>query len=577
MNLYRRGMTLAQATFDALEIEIQWQRLVSFLSEAALTVVKTSFSKIVSEGGDFGCLFYDREGRMIAQDTGVSSKLAPSPRTVTSVMRRYPEEKLRPGDIFITNDPWLCCGHLYDISVVKPIFHLDKVVGFGECLAHVPDIGGSLTNDSREVYEEGVCIPVVRLISGGNDVDEIWDLIRANVRVPDQLEGDIRAFIAALELGGRRVEQFLRDHDLDDLQELADEIVTRSEKAMRESVRKNIPPGIYRNRIALDGLGSGEVLSLAVSVESHADGTITVDYEGTDPQSQAGINCTEVYTHAWTLYAIRSIVAPSIPYNDGLFRPVVVKAPLGSFLSARHPAPVRMKSSTGNFIPAAIFGALAEVVPERVLAESGIKCVIRCFATSSDGRALAETPHFMGGIGARYSKEGVSCMSFPAAGAETPVEMLENSLPITITHKKLVPDSGGAGRFRGGLGQEIGIRSESDRPIKMLVQNIKVHTPAIGYAGGKEGGRGGNRANGRELPGKTNVVLERGERIEIRLSGGGGMFDPMTRPVETVLADVRAGLVTIEGARSDYGVVVKPAGSFDEAGTAKLRAKRKVA
>jgi N-methylhydantoinase B len=436
----------------------------------------------------------------------------------------------------------------------------------------VPDIGGSLSNNSREVYEEGIFLPVMHLIKGGKDVDEVWDFIRGNVRVPDQLEGDIRAFISALELGERRVAAFLKDQSLDDLQALADEIIDRSEKATRDSIIKNIPPGIYRNRISLDGLESDEPLSLSVTIESHDDGTITVDYDGTDAQSVVGINCTEAYTYAWTLYAIRCIVAPTIPYNEGLFHPVSMKAPLGSFLNARHPAPVRMKSSTGNFIPAAIFGALAEVTPERVLAESGIKCVIRCFATSDDGRALAETPHFMGGIGARYSKDGVSCMSFPAAGAETPIEMLENSLPITITYKKLIPDSGGAGRFRGGLGQQIGIRSESEHPVKMLVQNIKVHTPAIGYAGGKDGGRGYNRSDDQQLPGKTSVVLNKGELIEIGLSGGGGMFDPMTRPIEAVVADVEAGLVTREAARSHYGLILTPAGQVDAAGTEKLRA-----
>lgn len=559
---------------DAVDIEIQWQRLISFLSEAALTIVKTSFSKIVSEGGDFGCLFYDKHGRMIAQDIGVSSKLAPSPRTVGSILERFSAGRINEGDVFITNDPWLCCGHLYDISVIKPLFHRGALIGFGECLAHVPDIGGSLTNNSREVYEEGLCLPVIHLVRSGEDIPEVWDLIRANVRVPDQLEGDIRAFISALELGERRVAAFLADQKLDDLQGIADEIIRRSENAIRKSIGENIPPGVYRNRISLDGLESEEPLSLSVTIERDEDGNLTVDYDGTDAQSAVGINCTEAYSHAWTLYAIRCIVAPSIPYNEGLFKPISMKAPLGSFLNARHPAPVRMKSSTGNFIPAAIFGALASITPEKVIAESGIKCVIRCFATAEDGRALAETPHFMGGIGARYSKDGVSCMSFPAAGAETPVEMLENSLPITITHKKLIPDSGGAGRYRGGLGQEIGIRSESSHPLKMLVQNIKVHTAAIGYAGGADGGHGFNRMGGRDLPGKTNVVLQKGDVIEIGLSGGGGMFDPMTRPVDHVLSDVATGLVTPAAATRDYGLVLSDDGQLDPAATEHLRTAR---
>ncbi|MCQ4629013.1 hydantoinase B/oxoprolinase family protein [Shinella sp. CPCC 100929] len=556
---------------NAVDIEIQWQRLISFLSEAALTIVKTSFSKIVSEGGDFGCLLYDREGRMIAQDTGVSSKLAPSPRTVTAILQRFGTDDISEGDVFITNDPWLCCGHLYDISVIKPLFHHGRLVGFAETMAHVPDIGGSLSSDAREVFEEGLSLPVVHLLRGGHDVPEVWALIRANVRVPDQLEGDIRAFIAALYLDQRRVTAFLEDNGLEDLQPIADEIITRSEAAMRAGLLATIPAGKHRNTILLDGVETDEPLSVSVSIERHEDGSVTVDYDGTGPQSAVGINCTEAYTEAWTAYAIRCIVAPHIPYNAGLLSPVRLKAPSGTFLNARHPAPVRMKSSTGNFIPAAIFGALAEVAPDRMIAESGIKCVIRCFGTDAQGRNIAETPHFMGGLGARSSKDGVSCMSFPAAGAETPVEMLENSLPLTVTHKSLISDSGGAGRYRGGLGQSIGLRCESDRPLSVLVQNIKVHTLAAGYAGGGAGGQGYNRLGGRTLPGKTQVRLSLGDELEIGLSGGGGMSDPHRRPLAEVLADVAEGWVSREAAATQYGVALHPDGTVDEVETLRLR------
>lgn len=565
---------MANHELDAVELEIQWQRLISLLAEAALTVVRTSFSKIVSEGGDFGCLLYDREGRMIAQDAGVSSKLATSPRTIQSALKKYPPHALRPGDVLITNDPWLCCGHLYDISVIKPLFCRGELVGLGECFAHVPDVGGSLTNESREVYEEGICIPIVRLLDRGRDNQEVWDLIRSNVRVPDQLEGDIRAFIAALELIERRVCAFLDQYRAANLQQLADQIVSRSEQATRANIRKNIPPGVYSHRLVLDGVDPDHPLTIQVAIKVEGD-SITVDYSGTAPQSERAINCTEVYTYAWTLYSVRSFVSPSIPYNNGLFVPIRMKVPAGSILNARYPAPVRMKSSTGTFIPFAIFGAMAEVVPERVMAESGIKCVLRCFATAEDGRALAETPHFMGGLGARYSKDGVACMSFPAAGAETPVEMIENSLPITILHKRLVPDSGGPGRFRGGAGQEIAIRAEGRIPMKILVQNMKVHTPTAGYAGGRPGGNGMTRVNGRVMPGKTTATLERGDVLEVRLAGGGGMFDPFQRSMGAVLEDVADELVTRDGAQRNYGVALADSGAVDEAATNKLRGARK--
>lgn len=566
-------LKMADHKLDAVELEIQWQRLIFLLAEAALTVIRTSFSKIVSEGGDFGCLLYDREGRMIAQDAGVSSKLASSPRTLEVLLRKYPPDRLRAGDVMITNDPWLCCGHLYDITVIKPLFYGGRLVGFGECFAHVPDVGGSKNNDSREVYEEGICLPVVRLLTEGRDNEEIWDVIRSNVRVPGQFEGDIRAFIAALELIERRVSAFLDQYRIPDLQQLADQIISRSEQATRASIRKNIAQGVYTNRMVLDGVDSEHPLTIQVAITVEGD-SITVDYTGTSPQSEKAINSTEVYAYTLTLYSVRCLVSPSIPYNNGLFIPIRMKVPSASILNARHPAPVRMKGSTGMFIPLAIFGAMAKVIPDRVIAESANKCILRCFATADDGRVLTETTHVMGGMGARHSKDGVACMAFPSAGAETPIEMLENSLPITILHKRLVADSGGPGRYRGGMGQEIAIRAETRAPMTILVQNQKVHTPTAGYAGGRPGGGGMNRLNGQVLPGKTTVTLGREDVLEVRLAGGGGMFDPLERPVEAVLSDIADGLVTSDGAKRDYGVAIPDSGALDRAATNQLRGKR---
>ena len=548
---------------DAVELEIQWQRLISLLAEAALTVIRTSISKIVSEGGDFGCLLYDREGRMIAQDAGISSKLATSPRTMEAVLKKYPAQTMQPGDVIISNDPWLVFGHLYDISMIKPLFYRGRLVGFGECFGHVPDVGGSLSNNSREVYEEGICLPIVRLMVEGRDNQEIWDVIRSNVRVPDQIEGDIRAFTAALEGVERRVAAFLDQYRIPDLQPLAEQIISRSEQATRASIRKNIPPGVYTNSRVLEAVDASDPLAIQVAVTVDGD-SITVDYTGTSPQSNTGVNCTEVYSYAWTLYAVRCFVSPNIPYNRGLFVPIQMKAPPGCILNARHPAPVRMKSSTGTFIPLAIFGAMAKVIPDRIMAESGNKCILRCYATADDGRALADTPHFMGGLGARYSKDGIACMSFPGGGSETPVEMIENSLPVTVLHKQLLTDSGGPGRFRGGEGQVIAIRGEAKTPMTILVQNMKVNTSAAGYIGGKDGVKGMNRMNGKDLPGKATVRLERGDILEVRTAGGGGIFDPVERSRSAVADDIAEGLLTIQAARRDYGVSSTDARIGDE-------------
>lgn len=549
-----------ESTLDAIDLEIRWRRLIAILAEAALTVVRTSFSKIVSEGGDFGCLLYDRNGRMVAQDAGVSSKLGVAPRVVVRALEKWGDGLICPGDVYVTNDPWLCAGHLYDVSVVKPLFHDGSLIGFCECLAHLPDIGGSLSNDTREVYEEGIFVPVTRLMSRGKDVQEVWDLIRSNVRIPDQIEGDIRALVAALGLTERRIAAFNSEYRDCGFQELADQIISCSARAVGKSIRERIPDGVYSGSVEIDGFETGTppVIRVRITVD---DGSITADFLGTDPQSEKSINCTEVYTYAWTLYAFRCLVSGSVPYNHGLMLPIKLAAPIGSLLNARHPAPVRMKSSAGNFVPYAIFDALAVAMPRYIMAESGGKCTLRCFTESREGKPIAETFQVMGGFGARALKDGVSCMAFPASGAETPVELVEHVLPVTILSKRLVKDSGGAGRFRGGLGQRLAIRAASDQPLRILVQNMRTRRAPAGYRGGEPGTAGFNRLNGDLIPGKATVTLVRGDVLEVQVAGGGGMDAPRERSPESITEDISSGFISSSAAEGEYGSAASPARS----------------
>src|ERR1043166_2812631 len=504
---------------DAIDLELRWKLLIAALAEAAMTIVRTSFSKIVTEGGDFGCLLYDRSGRMVAQDAGVSSKLGVAPRVVQAILDKYSITQIRPNDVFITNDPWLCAGHLYDVALVKPIFYDGRLTGFAEALAHLPDIGGSLSNDTRDVYEEGLFLPAVKFMSEGEPVQELWDVIRGNVRIPDQIEGDITALMAALDIIESRVVGHLQEYG-DDFDDISNQIIAVSSAALKRSLIELVPDGVYSGVAEIDGFEDEQPLLIKVTITARAS-RLELDFDGTSAQSAKAINCTEAYSTAWVLYAVRCLFGTSIPYNQGLIDPISIRIPRPSLLNAERPAPVRMKSNAGNFIPYAIFNAVADVLPSKVMAESGGKCTVRCFARSKGGH-IAETFQFMGGFGARASKNGIACMAFPASGAETPIELIEKSLPITIVSKELLRGSGGAGRFVGGAGQRIGIRGDSESGVRVLVQNMRTRKAPAGYGGGADGSPRATRVNGESVPGKTSINLMKGDLLELQVAAGGG-------------------------------------------------------
>jgi N-methylhydantoinase B len=512
--------------FDAVTLEVLWTRIISIVDEAAKAIVRTSFSTLSNEANDFACVLTDARGFALAQNSGsIPSFIATLPATVRHFLRALGRD-LRPGDVLITNDAWMGTGHMSDVCVVKPIFHRDRLAAFSATTAHMPDIGGRVRAiEAREIFEEGLHIPLAKLIHEGRTDDTLVALIRANVRTPDQTVGDIWAQASANELMERRVQALLEEYGLDGLEVLGDELFGRSERAMREAIRA-VPDGTYRYGFRTDGVDVPFEFRLALTV---AGETVTADYTGTSPQQPRAINCVLAYTYAMTAYAIRCALLPGLPNNEGMYRPVVVTAPEGCLLNPRFPASVVSRSVTGHYVPVLVFGALRRVLPDRVMAGAGSPLWnVTQTGVRDDGRPYTNVMFFNGGMGARPRKDGEHVLSWPSNISSTPVEVAERNSPLFFHYKRMRPGSGGAGRFRGGLGQDVLIESRSERPVIVAFMAERVTYPAPGFAGGRDGGLGDVQINGRSIDHRKQHVLKRGDRVLVRTPGGGG-YGPASR------------------------------------------------
>ena len=533
-------MSVARANtrLDAVTLEVLWTRVISVVDEAAKAIVRTSFSTLSNEANDFACVLTDARGRALAQNSGsIPSFIGTLPATVRHFIRELGAESMRPGDVLITNDAWLGTGHMSDVSVLKPIFHRDRLVAFSATTSHMPDIGGRIRAiEAREIFEEGLHIPLARLVRDGRIDDTMIALIRANVRTPDQTMGDIWAQVSANELMERRVRSLMDDYGLDTLTELGDELFSRSERAMREAIRA-VPDGTYRYGFSTDGTGAPFQFKIALTVKGDE---IVADYAGSSPQQPRAINCVMAYTFAMTAYAVRCVLLPGLPNNEGMYRPVRVEAPEGSILNPRFPAAVVSRATTGHYVPALVLGALHRVIPDRVMAGVGSPLwALSQSSTREDGRPYTTVLFFNGGMGATPIKDGENVLSWPSNISSTPVEVAERQSPLFFHYKRLRPGSGGAGRFRGGLGQDILIESRSPRPIVLSVMAERTKFPAPGLAGGAAGGLGDVRINGTRIDNRKQHVLERGDRVLVSTPGGGG-YGPRGRRDKKLAARDRA-------------------------------------
>jgi N-methylhydantoinase B len=535
---------------DPIALQIQWSRLGTIMDEVDGALVRTSFSTILGETRDFAVIMLDGHARSVAQSQLSSPGFTCSlPFAVRSILEQFPPDSLVPGDVLITNDPWLTHGHLPDLIIAQPLFAGGRLAAFVAAAAHISDIGGRLDEfDARDVFEEGLRIPPSKLFVAGLENEQLFRIVEANVRVPQMVIGDIHAIVGAFRLGGERFADFVEDYGADAYQALCDAILVRSEQAMRDAIR-GVPAGRYVGEAVADGYHEPTRVYVEITV---GDGALHVDFTGSSLQSAtSSVNCVLNVTHAHTIYPLKCCLTPDLPNNEGLFRPITIHAPEGSIFNARFPAPVKARSKSSYHIHNAIYAALAAAIPDRVQAGSGSFWTLRCLSVDGDGRSVITHALPNGGKGATASCDGLPTIAFPGNGTLTPTEIMENSAPLLVTKRAFRPDSGGPGRSRGGLGQEIILRVLGDRPAQISVRPDKIRFPAPGLLGGLPGATGRLLLDGKPLaPGP--FVLRPGSELTLRLPGGGGVGNPATRDPGTVASDVLAGYVTPRVARKIY-------------------------
>ncbi|MEM4846842.1 MAG: hydantoinase B/oxoprolinase family protein [Thermosphaera sp.] len=538
---------------DPVSLQIMWSRLINISEECWITIWRTAFSTIIGEAQDFGCELLDANGESLAH----SPRSMPIfnltlPRAVRALLEAFPAETLSEGDVLITNDPWLAAGHLFDMTLVTPVFRHDRLVGLIGSIGHCSDIGGTQNSLAvREIYEEGLQIPPMKLYHAGSPNSDLISLIKKNVRKGEMVIGDIYAQYSANQVGARRLLRFMEEYELDDLAGLAAVIQDRTEQAMREAITA-IPDGEYAHSVGFDGVD--EPLALSVNVKVKGD-ELTVAWEAPPQVERGGINCTLNYTAAHSVYALKSMLTPDIPSNAGCFRPIGVMAPEGSILNCSYPASVNLRTMTGWYCAPALFGALAPVLPERVQAFTGLPMGAGAYGQESDGRTFNDHLFQGGGQGASAHGDGKSALLYPTSAANTSVEMFEARTPLLVECKSLLPDSGGAGRHRGGLGQRVRVRKlySDGRPVLLSLhpQGMIVATPGL------FGGLPGRLANvaldngqvmieGKALGGLVEL-RDRTELVTIDMAGGSGYGNPLERPLAMLQTDLDEGFVTPGG------------------------------
>jgi N-methylhydantoinase B len=561
-----------------------WDRLISVVEEQAQTLVRTAFGTPTREAGDLSAGVYDTAGRMLAQAvTGTPGHVNSMAVSVSHVIRKIPLAAMAPGDVYILNDPWQGTGHLNDIVIVTPTYRGTTPVGFFADTLHVVDIGGrGIVGAAHQVYEEGIYIPITKIVDRGKVNQWLIDLIAANVREPIQVVGDIYSLISSNEVGGRRLLDMMDEFGLEHIDDLAKHVLDHSRAASLAAIAR-LKPGTYENAMTVDGI-NGKPMTLKAHLTVGPDG-IDVEYYVVPDAVALGLNVPMCYTDAYTAFGIKCIVAPRVPNNWASLATIRTTAPVGSILNATHPAPVAARSTIGHMLPDVMFGCLIQALPEGVPAE-GTSCLWNLRLMGGLGRAeltpaeMAKATPFnvmsfhSGGTGARPRADGLSATAFPSGVRNVPVEITETLAPIVIWSKEYRADSGGAGEHRGGLGQVMEIGSAEGMPFGISPTFDRVVYPPRGRLGGQPGTKGAIALkSGQDLPPKAHSSVPANDRLIVSMPGGGGYGDPHKREPEKVAEDVAFGLVSKEKARELYGVALTADLKVDAAETARLRTK----
>lgn len=549
-------------TYDNIRHQVMWDRLITIVEEQAQTLIRTGFSVSTREAGDVSAGVFDLEGRMLAQAvTGTPGHINSMALSVKHFINKFPLKTMTDGDVYITNDPWKGTGHLHDIVVVTPTFRNTKLVALFACTTHVVDIGGlGMAPDGKQIYHEGLFIPLMYFMKAGRLNDTLLDFVHHNCRESKQVEGDIYALANCNDVGGRRLIAMMEQYNIVELDELAKTIIESTKTAMRKAISK-LPTKKVFNQMTTDGYDKEIILNASFEV---CGDKVVVDFDGTSPISDFGINVPKCYTDAYTSFGVKCVIAPDVPNNAGSLEHIIIKAPEGCIVNAPHPCAVVARSSVGHMLPDVVFGCLYQLLPEKVPAE-GTSCLWNLRLGAGHGITakakdieLSETTFtamsfHSGGAGARPTKDGLSATPFPSGVRNVPCEVLEAITPIVIWRKELRQDSGGPGKYRGGLGQTMILGNRQAAEFAIFATFDRVKNPARGRNGGKPGANGSvELESGIQLKGMGRQVIPVGDRLIINMPGGGGFGDPKERDHREISADLKLGLISQEVAEREY-------------------------
>jgi len=541
--------------------QVMWNRMISVVEEQAQALIRTAFSTSVREAGDLSAGVYDVQGRMLAQAvTGTPGHVNAMAAAVAHFIRRIGRDNIFAGDVYITNDPWEGTGHLHDITVVTPSFHNDQLIGFFGCTAHVVDIGGrGFSADANSIYEEGLYIPIMKFADRGNVDKPFLNLLRSNVREPDQVVGDLYALASCNEIGHQRLIEMMQEFGLIDLTEIAEFILDKSRVATLKCIAA-LPRKKAQGEMTIDGYA--KPIDLSVSLEIQED-KILCDFTGSSGIDQKGINVPLVYTQAYACYALKCAIAPEIPNNAASLAPFVITAPENSIVNALHPAPVALRHVIGHMLPDTVYNALDKILPNLVPAEgAGSLCNFqmsvrpRSDELAPDGAGRAEVLTFnSGGAGARPTLDGMNTTAFPSGVMTMPVEATEHVGPVVIWRKELRSDSGGVGKYRGGLGQYMEVSAMDGHEFDFSAMFDRVKFPARGRQGGGDGAptelqRGDNET----MQGKGKQFVPHDQRVTMAFPGGAGYGHVSERDQQLIFRDLAYGYISEQSAKDDYGL-----------------------
>lgn len=542
-------------------LQVMWNRLLAVVEEQGQALVRAAFSPIVRECGDISAGIFDVRGRMLAQAvTGTPGHINTMAEAVKTLRSRFKIEEMKPGDIYMTNDPWIASGHLNDFLLLMPVFFKGRVVGFTSCTSHLVDLGGlGMGPEGSDIFDEGLLIPPCKLMDGGILNDLLMEIVKSNSREPTANEGDIYALIACCDSGANRLSEMMDEFGIDHLDDLADYIIDTSYGGTLSAIAE-LPKGSWHNNLRVDGYENEIELHAALTI---GDDRVSVDFEGTSGLSAKGINVPLNYATAYTVFALRCLIGSDIPNNAGSLAPFLVTGPRDCILNAEPPAPVAMRHTLGQMTPDLVYGCLAQAIPDLVPAE-GASCMYDLpLRHAPDAASRGETQFalelvFSGGTGARAALDGLSATAFPSGVWGSQVETTEAVSPVLITKRELRVDSGGAGRTRGGLGQTIELEASRDQDLLLFLSVERLKNPALGRHGGLAGAPGRVRIeqNNRELPGKGQIRIRAGEKLIFETPGGGGYGPVKDRNKAEVLKDLKEGWISEQAAQKLYGVTL---------------------